>query len=192
MPLRIFFLLSIISILIGGCDSRQISKRKTENASLREELKAQWVDISSAHDFNRMLDSIDMSCDVIITANEGEPLNVSTRLLDINRYVKQSEEKTYLIEKKLEVSRNFISGYLMMMDALKNELEIRKEEIRMLQSEIEGDKEQKRKLFYQVKQQRDLVEEMQQEMLFLETKLQSILTHLKISEADALYARARH
>jgi chromosome segregation ATPase len=186
-----FFLLSIISMLIAGCDSGQISRRKMENISLRKELEARWVDISSIQDFSRMLDSIDVSRNAVIAGDAGEPLSVSTRLLEINRHVKQSEEKIDFAEKRLEASGNFISGYLMMIDALKDEMEIRTEEIRTLQSEIEGGKEQKRKLFYQVKQQNNSADEMQQEMVFLDMKLQGILTNLKISEADALYARAK-
>jgi chromosome segregation ATPase len=192
--------LLIIISLIAGCNSKELTRLQLENDSLRSELTARYNVLTSLKDVRGLLDSIDASRNSLRTnLSEGTSYEeFSTRLKDINEFVKMSEEKITLIQNALKNSKHEASAYLMLVDALKSEVQIRVDEIVKLEEEVGKYKDENVGLLEEIKQKEDEVKEInikisekQQELLLLEARIEAMVNNFKVTEADAYYARAR-
>jgi hypothetical protein len=122
----------------------------------------------------------------------------STRLKDINEFVKMSEDKINVIQTALKSSKHEASAYLMLVDALKSEVQLRVDEIVKLQEGVTKYKEENTELLATIKikesEVKDInikISEKQQELFLLEAKIEAMVNSFKVTEADAYYARAR-
>jgi hypothetical protein len=86
----------------------------------------------------------------------------------------------------------------MMVEALKDELHIRASEIETLESQVINFKKEKKGLVHTVKLQETELVEMrsqlttkQQELSFIEAKVDEMVDNFKVTEAEAYYARAQ-
>lgn len=193
---------SILTLLIcfSGCNTQEVARLQSENDSLRNELASGANVLTSLKDVRGLLDSIDANRKSLRTnLSEGTSYEeFTTRLKDINSFVKMSEEKIDLIQNALKNSKNEASAYLMLVDALKGEVQIHVAEIGTLQQEVAKYQEQNEGLLQQIKVKEDEVKdinikisEKQQELLVLEGRIAAMVESFKVTEADAYYARAR-
>ena len=147
-----------------------------------------------------LLDSIDANRNSLRTnLSEGTSYEeFTTRLKDINEFVKMSEEKISLIQNALKDSKHEASAYLMLVDALKSEVQLRVDEIVKLEEEVGKYKVENQNLLEEIKLKENEVKdinikisEKQQELLLLETRIEAMVNNFKVTEAEAYYARAR-
>ncbi|HET9486227.1 MAG TPA: hypothetical protein VFO54_02285 [Chryseosolibacter sp.] len=190
----------IMFFCFAGCNSKELVRLQNENDSLRNELSTRHNVLASLKDVKGLLDSIDASRNSLRTdLNEGTSYEAfSKRLKDINVFVKMSEEKIALIQNALKNSKHEASAYLMLVDALKSEVQIKVDELMKLQNEVEKYEAENKGLIGQIKLKENEVREMnvkisqkEQELLLLEARIEGMVKAAKLSEADAYYARAR-
>src|SRR5437868_5225776 len=114
-----------IALALSGCYKTEYEKVKRENDSLRSVLETNLDAIRTLQEVKELMDSIDVNRYALRTElHKGTTFqDVATRMQQINRFVKQSEEKIDILQKSLEKSETNASGYVMMIDALKGELE---------------------------------------------------------------------
>lgn len=186
--------------LLTSCNSAEIKELRAENDSLRNELQVRQEFVTVMRDVQSLIDSIDSSRRILRTSlTEGTSVaNVTSRLEDINRYIQMTVEKIASLEKNLKVSSNEANAYLMMVDALKGEVEIRESEIQALEDNVASLQQENSDLLQVNKFQEAELADMQskvtakqQELRLLEAKVDQMVQNLQISEAEALYARAR-
>lgn len=192
--------LLILVALMTGCNTQEIARLQTENDSLRNELSSRHSMLTSLKDVSGLLDSIDASRNSLRTnLSEGTSYEEFTsRLKSINEFVKMSEQKINMIQTALKNSKHEASAYLMLVDALKSEVQIRVDEIVMLEQEVSKYQAENEGLLEAIKMKEDEVEEInikisqkQQELLLLESRIEAMAKNFKVTEADAYYARAR-
>ncbi|HEY9487683.1 MAG TPA: hypothetical protein VIQ51_05095 [Chryseosolibacter sp.] len=197
LPIPLIF---VLAIAISGCNSKELSRLQIENDSLRNELDTRHTVLTSLTDVKILLDSIDSNRNSLRTnLSEGTSYEeFATRLKDINEFVKLSEEKIQLIQGALKNSKNEASAYLMLVDALKGEVQIHIAEIVKLEEEVTKYKAENNGLLQEIKLREDEVKDInirisdkQQELLLLEARIASMVNSFKVTEADAYYARAR-
>jgi len=130
--------LLIVVFFIAGCNSKELARLQSENDSLRSELSSRYNVLTGLKDVRSLLDSIDKNRNSLRThLSEGTSFeDFSTRLKDINEFVKMSEEKIILIQNALKNSKHESGAYLMLVDALKGEVQIRVDEIIKLEEEV--------------------------------------------------------
>jgi hypothetical protein len=190
----------IILVLLAGCNTKEIARLQVENDSLRNELASRYNVLTNLTDVRGLLDSIDANRNSLRTnLSEGTSYEeFTTRLKDINEFVKMSEEKINLIQNALKNSKHEASAYLMLVDALKSEVQLRVDEIVTLEEEVIRFKAENEGLLQAIKMKEDEVKdinikisEKQQELLLLEARIEAMVNSFKVTEADAYYARAR-
>jgi chromosome segregation ATPase len=192
--------LFLVIVFLAGCNSKELTRLQIENDSLRNELTSRYNVLTSLKDVRGLLDSIDANRNSLRTnLSEGTSYQeFVSRLKDINEFVKMSEEKIGLIQSALKNSKHEASAYLMLVDALKSEVQLRVDEIVKLEQEVGRFKEENQGLLAEIKMKEDEVRniniqisEKQQELLLLEARIEAMVNNFKVTEADAYYARAR-
>ncbi|MEX1238323.1 MAG: hypothetical protein WEB30_01350 [Cyclobacteriaceae bacterium] len=192
--------LFILIVFFAGCNSEELARLQSENDSLRNELTSRHNVLTSLKDVRGLLDSIDANRNSLRSnLSEGTSYEeFSTRLKDINEFVKMSEEKIGMIQAALKNSKHEAAAYLMLVDALKSEVQIRVDEIVKLEEEVTKFKGENHGLLQEIKVKEDEVKninikisEKQQELFLLEARIEAMVNSFKVTEADAYYARAR-
>ncbi len=204
MPLKFsaFSLLSFVTLvlLLASCGTKEIERLKAENDSLRSVLADNQKVMVVMTDVKSLLDSIDVSRHLLrVDLHEGTTIdNFNSRLSEINGYVKQTETKIADLTKEMKEAKHDASAYFLMMDALKDELAMSVKEVEELQASVEQFKAENKGLINTVKLQEQQMTELkiqlvagQQEIAFIEAKVTEMVSNFKVSEADALYARAK-
>lgn len=190
----------VIIVVLAGCNTKEIARLQVANDSLRNELASRYNVLASLKDVRGLLDSIDANRNSLRTnLSEGTSYQeFTTRLKDINEFVKMSEEKIELIQNALKNSKHEASAYLMLVDALKSEVQLRVDEIVTLEQGVTKYREENEGLLQEIKKKEDEVKdinikisEKQQELFLLEARIEAMVNSFKVTEADAYYARAR-
>src|SRR5690349_1291558 len=125
-----------LAIMLLGCNSKE-----KENTALKLKLDSLNTELSASQDIalqmkevDELIDSIDDSRQVL-RANTVEGTsydNYSNRLREINRYVKNTNEKIAALEKSAKGSKGMSAS----IRRLKADLELRTQEIAALQMEV--------------------------------------------------------
>jgi chromosome segregation ATPase len=200
MPVRITLPFLFVIMLLSACGSKENERLRVENDSLRSELETRHEMVGIMRDVKGLIDSIDASRHLLRTdLHEGMSYNnFSERLKGINDYVKKTETKLKTVEKELRSSNKKVNSYLLMMDALKSELEIRVQEVNALEATVAQYKAENKGLLETVKLQQTEMADMQtkisakqEELKLLEAKVGEMVDNFKVSEAEAYYARAK-
>jgi hypothetical protein len=201
--MKLFAILSPLfafTLLLSACGSKENEQLRAENDSLKHELDSKHQVVAVMREVKSLIDSIDASRQVLrIDLNEGMPYDkFSARLKDINSYVKETSSKLATMEKALKKSNHLSSAYLMMVDALQSELQIRTKEVNNLESMVEQYRSENKGLVQTVQLQQAEMNQMQQkinakqrELDLLTAKVTEMVSTFKMSEADAVYARAQ-
>lgn len=189
----------VIVLAIAGCNSAEVTRLQIQNDSLRSILDSHQTATESLEDITMWLDSIDATRNVLVadlaegTSHEG----FSRRLKHINEFVKMSEEKIGVLQEALNSSEVESSAYLMVVDALKSEVQLRVNEVtrlneqaRIFKGENEGLEVTIRLREGEVNEKSRQASAKDEELLLLEAKIRSMEKKLRATEADAYYARA--
>ncbi len=190
----------VLTVILLSCGNQENEQLRVENDSLRNELTSRHEIVAVMRDVKSLIDSIDASRQVLrIDLNEGMPYDqFSSRLKNIHAYVKETSGKLAAMEKELKESNHLASAYLMMVDALQSELQIRMKEVSNLESMVEQYRSENKGLLETVKLQQTEMTEMQKqialkqhELELLNAKVEEMVSTFKMTEADAVYARAQ-
>jgi septal ring factor EnvC (AmiA/AmiB activator) len=192
--------LSLIVVLITGCQSEEVTKLREENALLKSILDDPRFLRAELAEVNMIVDDIDATRKV----NASERQNITSfvefkaRLNDVHNHIKKSEQKLRSLEKELTVLRNETSAYTMMVYALKGEVSIRDEDVVVLSSTLKNFQQKNAELLDSVRFQEDRaaglhshIEDKQRKLSALETKMIAMENDFKRTEAEVYYAKGQ-
>lgn len=183
---------AIIVLLLSACSNKEAETLRSQNDSLKMVLQVNSTVMSTLQEVGAMIDSIDASRQQIrMEMVEGiSEENYSNRLQAIHEHVKRSEEKIKTLEESMKELKTNEGFYMDMIAALKDDLELRLQEIYSLEK-VNKELEAKVKV-----QESDLqesfieLEKKQQELAQQELAVAQLVSKLKLSESQTLYAKA--
>ncbi len=194
---RLLFV-SAIGGLMMGCGGAENTKLQSQVDSLKFELQTTQELAQTLTDVGVLMDSIDASRQLLrVNMVEGTTYDdYSSRMKDINNYVKDTQSKIEDLEKALKKSKGSSNAFSATIKKLKADLEERSKEITNLQGQVEQLSNENRNLITTTElQEAELsdkeaqIEAKGQELALIEARVQEIMIQSKMSEADSYYAR---
>lgn len=194
-------LLIVLSIgaLMMSCGGES-EKLKSQVDSLKAELQTSQQFVNTLQEVGTLMDSIDASRQLLrVNMVEGTTYaDYTSRMKDINNYVKDTQNKIEDLEKSLKKSKGNANAYAATIKKLKADLEDRNKEIANLQANVEELKNTNQNLITTVGlQEAELtdkegqIETKTQELALIEARIQELMVQSKMSEADSYFARAQ-
>lgn len=191
----VFSLLASV-VLLSACSGNKLDRLAAQNDSLRMELKKAQSVISNYSVITASLDSLEGLRKVVSAQTKHEPAHavMASRIHAINKHVIETDQKINSLDKQLKSTRHENSAYVMMVDALKSELQIRVDEVTILEGNITDVEQMNEEVKWEKEQAvSQLLNEVNAKKLAL-TGLEDRLHQLEITfrntEAEAVYARA--
>jgi hypothetical protein len=174
-----------------SCDSSKVKTLQAKNDSLRNQLLAGNQVVNTIVSVNTLLDSIDATRNVMkVNLAEGlEKKSYDTRMLELKDYIKQTENKIGELEANMIETNVNTESYLIIIDALKDELRIRNEEMGLIEENSELNNEVKLKAV-QLDDVESRLEVKRTELMLLEYRIKDLVKRMVISEAEGLFAQA--
>lgn len=194
---RLLFV-SAIGGLMMGCGGAENTKLQSQVDSLKFELQTTQELAQTLTDVGVLMDSIDANRQLLrVNMVEGTTYDdYSSRMKDINNYVKDTQGKIEDLEKALKKSKGTSNAFSATIKKLKADLEERSKEITNLQGQVEQLSNENRNLITTTElQEAELsdkeaqIEAKGQELALIEARVQEIMIQSKMSEADSYYAR---
>ena len=188
----LFLLLAIgISSFLTSC-SNEAATLKKENDSLRNQLLASQRTVEVLKTVNVLLDSIDATRHAVRlisaeTQNAGS--DYSLRMVELKDYVKETEGKIRELEATMAENTVNSESYQVIIDALKDELRMRNEEIGIMEENADLNTE----VNVKTAQLNDIemrLESKKNELKLLQVRINELVRTMKITEADSYYAQA--
>jgi chromosome segregation ATPase len=198
--LKRFLALASFAALLVACDSGEKDKLRTQVDSLRVELEAREQFVKTLTDVGVLMDSIDANRQLLrVNMMEGTSYgDYTSRMKDINNYVKDTQRKIDDLEKALKKSKGNANSYAATIKKLKADLEVKNKEIISLQERVAelGNQNENMKITIDLQEAELTDKEAQiaakeQELALIEARIQELMVQSKMTEADAYYARAQ-
>ena len=195
---RLLLMMSIVGLFFS-CDVKKRELAQKTSDSLRVELQANRKLTSQMVEIGSLLDSIDIKRGVLKTRMiEGANYETySSRMRDLNNYVRKAEEKIAALENAARKFRNNDASYTSAIKKLKADLEVRDHELAALKEEVETYKNQNDGLQDTVSSQKADIEEKlsqikskQDEVAKLQDQVNQLLTKSTLDQGEAYFARA--
>ncbi len=196
-----FVVVMVITSLMASCGLKQENeKMQAKIDSLNTELAFQQQMTVVLENVGVLLDSIDESRNALkVNMEMGTTYDdFSTRLSEINQYVKDSERKIDEMEKSLAKSNSASKAYVATISRLKRELAEKAEQIAQLEATVTQYQTENKELVNLVELQTaelndktSQIESKRQELEMLEVRITELLTQSKVSQADSYYMRAQ-
>lgn len=193
-------LVFIVATWILSCNTKEKAQLQSKVDSLTVELETSQRMAQTLQDVGVLMDSIDANRQLLrVNMVEGTTYdNYTSRMKDLNNYVKETEEKIADLEKELKKSKSSASAFAKTIKKLKVELTTRSDEISALQEKVEMQRNENQNLSQTIKLQEDeltqkeeQIRQKEEELALIEVRIQELMINSKISEADAYYARAQ-
>jgi chromosome segregation ATPase len=187
-------------VFLAGCDSKEKDTLRTQVDSLKRELETSQEMAQTLNEVGTLMDSIDASRQLLrVNMVEGTTYDdYSSRMKDLNSYIKESQSKISSLEKSLKSSKANNNAFAGTIKQLKADLEKRTQDIAILQEQVEKYRSENENLINTVGLQEAEIADKQsqidakaQELALIEARVQEIMIQSKISEADAYYTRAQ-
>jgi len=198
MVKKLLIVLSI-GLVMMSCGGES-EKLKSQVDSLKAELQTSQQFANTLQEVGTLMDSIDASRQLLrVNMVEGTTYaDYTSRMKDINNYVKDTQNKIEDLEKSLKKSKGNANAYAATIKKLKADLEDRNKEIATLQANVEELKNTNQNLITTVGlQEAELtdkesqIEAKTQELALIEARIQELMVQSKMSEADSYFARAQ-
>lgn len=173
-----------------SCNSKY-ERLKAQNDSLRNQLKTGNQLVSTIVSVNSLLDSIDATRHVM-KVNQADGLEVKSydmRMHELKAYISQTEDKIGELEAIMIETNINSESYLIIIDALKDELRLRNEELGLIEENSDLNNEVKLK-GVQLDDVESRLEVKRTELMLLEYRIKDLVKRMVISEAEALFAQA--
>ena len=196
---KLVFALPLVGLL-AACDTKEKEMLKTQVDSLRVELETSQKMAQTLTEVGVLMDSIDRNRQLLrVNMVEGTTYDdYTSRMKDINNYVKDTERKIDDLEKTLSSSKANARSYAKTIQKLKADLEAKTKEILGLQEQVEKYRNENQNLITTVgMQEAELIDKQSeietktQELALIEARVQELMIQSKMSEADAYFARAQ-
>jgi chromosome segregation ATPase len=195
---KLLFVLTVGAVMMS-C-GKESEKLQTQVDSLKAELQASQEFSQTLQEVGVLMDSIDANRQLLrVNMVEGTTYeDYTTRMKDINNYVKDTQRKIEDLEKSLKKSKGAANSYAATIKRLKGELETKNSEIAALQEQVDKYRNENENLVQTVTLQTKEIEEQEvelttkrQELALIENRIQELMVQSKVSEADGYYARAQ-
>jgi chromosome segregation ATPase len=196
---RIFWMIPAAA-LMAGCGAREKAELQSKVDSLNIELENSQRTAATLMEVGALMDSIDESRQLLrINMVEGTSYeDYTSRMRELNQYVKNTEGKLNELEESLKKSQGTASTYARQIKKLRDDLQAKTNEIAALQEQVEKYRNENQNLIDLAEMQsRDLADKevqilaKEQELALIEARIQELMIQSKMSEADAYYARAQ-
>lgn len=183
-----------------SCDNKEKDELRSQVDSLKRELQTSQQMAETLTEVGTLMDSIDASRQLLrVNMVEGTTYDdYSSRMKDLNTYVKETQNKISNLEKSLRASNANSSLYAKTIKKLKADLEARATEITELQEQVEKFRSENENLINTVGLQEAEIADKQaeieartQELALIEARVQELMIQSKMTEADAYFARAQ-
>lgn len=197
------FLLVVIAGALGatlaGCGGES-EKLRSQVDSLKVELQTSQQFAQTLQEVSVLMDSIDANRQLLrVNMVEGTTYdNYTSRMKDINNYVKDTQNKIEDLEKSLKKSKGNSNALSATIKKLKADLEERNKEIATLNQNVETLRNENQNLITTVGlQEAELsdkeaqIQAKQQELALIEARIQELMISSKVSEADSWFARGQ-
>lgn len=197
-PVTLF--IAVLALGIASCDNKDKVQLQAQVDSLRVELETQQRMATTLQEVGVLMDSIDANRQLLrVNMVEGTTYDdYTSRMNDLNNYVKETERKIADLEKSLRSSKSTASAYASQIKKLKNDLQSKSQEIAELQTQVEKYRNENKNLVSiidlqtaELADKTSEIETKQQELALLENRIQELMILSKVSEADAYFARAQ-
>lgn len=191
----------LITSFMASCGLKQ------EKESLQAKIDSLNTELAFQQQMAVVLENVGVLMDSIDASRNALRLNMemgttyddySTRLSEINQYVKDSERKIDELEKGLSKSNAVSKSYAASIGRLKKELAEKTEQIAQLETMVAQYQAENKELVDLVELQTaelndrtSQIESKRQELEMLETRITELLTQSKVSQADSYFMRAQ-
>jgi TolA-binding protein len=192
--------LIFVATCMAGCGTEEKAQLQSKVDSLTVELETSQRMARTLQDVGVLMDSIDANRQLLrVNMVEGTTYDdYTSRMKDLNNYVRETENKIEDLEKQLKKSKSNANAFAATIKKMKAELFSKSEEISALQEKVEMQRNENQNLSQTIKLQEDeltekdaLIQQKEEELALIETRIQELMINSKVSEADALYARAQ-
>jgi predicted RNase H-like nuclease (RuvC/YqgF family) len=196
---KLVFVMSVASLMMMSCNQGS-EKLQTQVDSLKAELKASQEFASTLTEVGVLMDSIDANRQLLrVNMVEGTTYeDYTSRMKDINNYVKDTQRKIEDLEKSLKKSKGSNNTYAGIIKQLKADIENKNKEIMALQEQVDKFKNENTNLVQTVTLQSKEIDDQEaelttkrQELELIEARIQELMVQSKVNEADGYYARAQ-
>ena len=189
---------ALLALSVAGCDTAEKKKLEMTVDSLKQQLAVSAQVAATLEEVGVLMDSVDANRHSLrLHMVEGTTYDdYTSRMKDINEYVKESQKKIEDLEAALKKSRGASNSFSATIKKLKADLEARNREILELQAQVDKYRNENENLIQTVTlQEAELSDkemkilEKEQELAFIEARIQELMIQSKMSEADSYYAR---
>ncbi len=197
MSRKIFYLLFVVTSVLWGCNSKEKMRLQSQVDSLRKDAENNRLVSQALGDVGALLDSIDVSRNVLQTEMAGTDTSYSdyaNRLRNINTYIHDSQQKIMKLEKS--VAKN--KGYQATIQRLRADLESSTLQVAMLQKALETMRsenltlaEQNNKQIIELTEKGEIIKKKESDLIALEAKTNEISAQAKTNQANLYFAQAQ-
>ncbi len=189
-----------IGVLFASCGGAEKEKMKNQLDSLQNELQVSQQMNQTLAEVGTLMDSIDASRQVLrVNMVEGTTYAAYTsRMKDLNNYVKETQSKIGDLEKSLKKSKANNNAFAATIKKLKADLETKNGEIASLQQKVQdlGTQNDNMKITIDLQEaelndKSSQIEAKTQELALIEAKIQELMIQSKMSESDSYFARGQ-
>jgi chromosome segregation ATPase len=189
-----------IVIMIASCDTKEKDALRSQVDSLKVELETSQKMAETLTEVGTLMDSIDASRQLLrVNMVEGTTYeDYTSRMKDINGYVKDTQRKLDELDKSLASSKAKNSANAKLIKNLREQLESKTQDIAALQEQVEKYRSENQNLITTVSMQeaeladkQTQIEAKTQELALIEARVQELMISSKMSEADAYFARGQ-
>jgi chromosome segregation ATPase len=190
----------MITALFFSCNVKENEELRSKVEALEVELKVTKQAADQLQEVSVMLDSIE-SNRIILNSGLVEGTNYSdysTRLRNLNTYIKNTQSKLTELEATLKKSKSSVASYAALTRKLKAELEASTQRIAALTEEVESMRASNNLLTESVKQKEALLDEKnemiklrEESIASLEVKVKDITSTATLTQADLLFAQGQ-
>jgi chromosome segregation ATPase len=188
------------ALLLVTCGGKEQAELQSKLDSLSIELEYNQRMANTLLEVGVMMDSIDANRNIIrMEMMEGTSYqDYTSRMNDLNNYVKNTERKLADLERDLTKSQGNAATYARQIKKLKDDLQAKNNEIVALQEQVEKYRNENRNLINLAEMQsaeigdKEIqIQAKEQELALIEARIQELMIQSKVSEADGYFARAQ-
>lgn len=190
----------LITFMLIGCDTKEKAQLQSQVDSLKVELETSQRMAQTLQDVGVLMDSIDANRQLLrVNMVEGTTYDdYTSRMKDLNNYVRETEDKIADLEKQLKKSKGNAAAFSATIKKLKAELQTKSQQIVVLEEQVEKYRNENQNLSQTIQLQEDEltskedeIRQKEEELALIEMRIQELMINSKLSEADAYFARAQ-
>jgi chromosome segregation ATPase len=190
----------IVGAFLSSCGGAEKEKLQSKVDSLQNELQINQQMAQTLTEVGTLMDSIDANRQVLrVNMVEGTTYSAYTsRMKDLNNYVKETQSKIGDLEKSLKKSKANSNAFAATIKKLKSDLEKKNKEIELLQQTVTdlGNQNENMKITIDLQEaelndKTSQIESKEQELALIEARIQELMIQSKTSESDAYFARGQ-